>query len=266
MGRWHIRPDVFAEWKNKPPKKTFKTLSADTGLATGSISTAVSAGGSLETIELIGTKGLCMSNWRDLPIEADRVRLDDLEIPPGTYAVNWKDFVDGAEHIGNQIFQNKSGINTVLTFPGPSLIFAGLVMAKTLRQEEIMHTPLYVGLFVDKNAKSEDFPQFDAIRLPLFTLLIPRAMTETFPSREKRIGVIDDAILTGKTIDALRNYFDRMEPKPACVEFACHVCNYSQTLVKELTPKHKAVTSERNVRMPWGDAFAFENCFVRSEE
>jgi hypoxanthine phosphoribosyltransferase len=86
-------------------------------------------------------------------------------------------------------------------------------------------------------------------------------MMENYPDREKRICVIDDGILTGKTMDALRNYFDRLERRPARVEFACHVCNDSLTRIKQLAPMYHDATSAENVWMPWGEAFAFENCF-----
>lgn len=265
MDKWHIKRDVFAEWKNKPPKKTYKMLSEDTGLSTGAISNAVNNHCSIETIELLGATGLKMPDWRDLLIAIDRLRLDEQAVPAGTYPVNWGEFADGAKDVGKLLFRDLR-INAVLTFPGPSLIFAGLAMAKVLLREEIIRMPVYTAIFVDKRTPAKDFPQFDQIPMPLFKLLVPRALMENFPDREKRIGVFDDVILTGKTMDALRNYFDGLEPKPARVEFACHFCNDSQTLIKQLSPKCYIERPEKNVSMPWGNAFSFESCFEAAQE
>jgi hypothetical protein len=177
------------------------------------------------------------------------------------FPVDWKQLGDEAEDIGNKLF-SELRINALLTFAGPSLIFAGLVMARSLALKKIMRVPVYTAIFVHPNTSLKDFPGFDPVPTERFTILVPRALIQNYPNRKKRIAIIDDAIKTGKTMDALRNYFNGLEQRPTRVEFACCVCHRSRTFLKENTPICRLVRDEVKFRMPWGDAFSFEECFA----
>jgi hypothetical protein len=256
--KWRLKKDLFRR-RLDATVKTYEALRLKTGLSMGTITNVITGGCRYEITEKIASFGLDMGEkWTTMLVEEDRRRLNDT--PEGVYPVAWQDLVVGAQEVGRKLFRDQ-GVNTILTFPGPSLIFAGLTMAETLSREEIVRIPTHVAIFAEKNAPRTRSPQFDAIPMERFTVLIPRTLLQHDHGRDKRIGVIDDVILTGRVMDALRNYFSDLREKPASVAFACYICHEGRTLIPETTPICKLSRPEKIFRMPWGDASAFEHCF-----
>ena len=260
--KWRLKKDIFRSRLNATVK-TYQKLAEKAKVAPGTITNAQNDGCRLETIEAIARNGLGMGDeWPAILIDEDRNRLE-ATAPEGVYPVSWQQLVAGAEEIGRKVFVEER-VNALITFPGPSLIFTGLMMAKALTREESVRMPVYVALLVDRDAPSTRFPQFDAIPMERFTILLPKAVTRQNHDCDRRIGVVDDAILTGKTMDALRAYFGALKQKTASVEFACYICHDGRTLLPETTPICKVIRTEKIFRMPWGDASAFEHCFESS--
>lgn len=260
MKKYRIKEDVFVEAMNAL-EMTYASLAGEAHVAQGSITNALSGGVSLGKIEAIG-RALKGEAWRELVVDADRQRLN----PAGrraTYTVGWKELCEGARQIGKRLFDPKgaSRINTILTFPGPSLIFAGLVMVKALPLDQVIQTPVYTALFVKKLPRRNTFRDFDRVPVGRFTLLVPKSLLQDYPSRERRIAVLDDSVKTGKTMDALRDYFNALERKPASWSYVCYVCHHGRGFLEETTPIYRHMRPENRFVMPWGPAFAFEDCF-----
>jgi transcriptional regulator with XRE-family HTH domain len=188
-----------------------------------------------------------------------------IEGPDDVRIYTWKDFMEGAETVRSEIFNNdKFLFDAVLTFPGPSSIFCGLVLA-LLPLRVLIRIPVYTGIFVDaETAISARKKNFHAItvrpaRAREFKLLVPQ---ELIYGKAKRIIVIDDAVITGGTMKRLREVFAKI-----CeVKFACCVCYDGRDLPSDQPPEIiglKPLEPRKKFPMPWGrDSFCFEDAFV----
>ncbi|SRR5216684_2248782 len=258
-----LNEDVLREFMNDQGLHLYIDL-ADKALVGGStITNAITVGCLRETINKIENKGLGGLT------EEQRARLEisdgDPQAPDAPKQYTWDDLIHGAKNVAEKIFRdNKFHADAVLTFSGPSSIFAGLVLA-TLSREAFMRIPVYTAIFVDKNARGS-FPTFDTVPTPLFKILVPRALTT---DRTRRIAVIDDTIISGVTMDKLREFF-KAHYNPANVKFACCVC-YEGRMLPHLTPPEIIglfpPEPRKKFRMPWSepfclDSFCFEDCFL----
>lgn len=190
------------------------------------------------------------------PMEISR----DLNIEPGS-AMNytWDDLITGAKKVGDEIFGSKAFCaDAILTFPGPSSLFCGLVLA--MLPLKALLIPVYTAVFVD--AKTSTFGRssyFHVISMPAYKLLVPRELTA---DKTKKIAVVDDNVITGGAMEKLRTFF-RKNYEPRNVKFACCICYEGRTFPTEVPPEIIGLTrleQRRKFPMPWGrDSFCFED-------
>ncbi|MFE3846179.1 phosphoribosyltransferase family protein [Thermoplasmatota archaeon] len=111
---------------------------------------------------------------------------------------DWKDVEIGIEEISNKIFK-KFQPDVLLSLSGPGSIVANLMLTKTAK-----FIPLYVG--ISKKINSKDFtfePQkMKTITTTRWKTYIP---DEIFKLNNKRIVIIEDAVITGDTLNKLVN-------------------------------------------------------------
>jgi hypothetical protein len=179
-------------------------------------------------------------------------------------AFTWSELLEEAKYIRNEIFSAGFHADAILTFPGPSSIFAGLVMtADGNAQKELLRVPIYIAQLTDVDApvpsgflEVRTHPENAKRQLKI---LVPSALTDDDPDRKKSIVVIDDAIITGETMAALRKYFIEYDEAEK-IRFACCICYRALTLPHERAPEFNRIKSDDpEFIMPWGDAFAFTN-------
>ena len=174
------------------------------------------------------------------------------------HGYTWEDLIEGAQTVANKIFTNDNlAFDAVLTFPGPSSIFCGLVLAK-LPLKVFMRIPVYTAIFLDAKTQisSERKHCFLLLKTGSFTILVPRELLE---DEKKRIVVVDDTILTGGVMESLRKYFGSRN-----VQFACCICDDVYQLPNKKPPEIIGLDVESRHRfpMPWGrDSFCFEDAF-----
>src|ERR1051326_2448318 len=147
---------------------------------------------------------------------------------------NWARVMEGAKRIGRKVF-NEFGANTVLTFPGPSAVFANLVMATALSKEQFVRVPVYTVVLADKRVHS--VRGFKAINAKGFNLLVPRSLVQDDERRKRKIAVIDDSITTGRSLQQLREYFQKAGYKPQAITAASCVCFQGATVVQGEEPE-----------------------------
>jgi transcriptional regulator with XRE-family HTH domain len=181
--------------------------------------------------------------------------------PVGAKTYTWDDLVAGAKKVAEEISKDDTLRSAaVLTFPGPSSIFCGLVLA-ALPLKTFIRMPVYTAIFVDANTPtSEREAYFHVIELRLFKILVPRELTA---DRKKKVLVIDDTILTGGSMERLREFFDEI-CDPSNVKFACCICHDSRSFLTEIPPEIIALRpleQRRTFPLPWGDSFCFEDGF-----
>ncbi len=260
--KYRVNKAIFLEQMKANNLATYKALADKAKVAPASISNSLNRGCSARTVMLIGQDGFAMGNeWLALLVDKDRRRLEpSAPDRKGTCSFTWEQLEQGAKEIAKRLFDDLH-INTVLTFPGPSLIFTGLVMAKASRGKAIIRVPVYTAIFAAKDTPSREFPNVDRVPMERFDILVPRGLMANYRGRKKRIAVIDDAIITGKTMDELRQYFVGHTRTPDSVAFACYVCYSGRLTLRETTPIYVVAREERMFRMPWGDAFPFEYGF-----
>lgn len=178
---------------------------------------------------------------------------------------SWDELVSGAARVAQEICKDgKVFFDAVLTFPGPSSIFCGLVLA-TLPLKTFINLPVYTIQFVDANAP---VPQgrsqyFQKIKVGTFNVLVPKEVFE----KPMRIIVIDDTILTGGTMKEMRKYF-KARYGDWVVEFACCICYEGRTLLTEQPPEIIGLPLEQRLRfpMPWDShSFCFEDAYESIE-
>jgi len=187
-----------------------------------------------------------------LGVEPTKIVRDFHAEPAAAEPYTWDDLITGAKNVGGKIFEDeKLLVDAVLTFPGPSSLFCGLVLA-LLPLEIFVRTPVYTAIFVDKNTPTSKRLQcFHVIPMPRCKILVPRELTD---DRSKKIVVIEDATITGGTMKALRKFFAK-NYNPANVQFACCICYEGRTLPTEQPPEIRGLDSleqRRTFPMPWG--------------
>lgn len=175
----------------------------------------------------------------------------------------WRHLMTGAKVVAEKLYSKpKLHADAILTFPGPSSIFCGLVLAM-LPLKVFMRLPVHTAIFRDVNLPSPDPPHFHKIRSNAFNLFIPEALTNNCP---QRIFIIDDVILTGDTMALLRNFFANPKFEGNEITFACCICNDYHSLPSRKPPEIRGLPRwEPRLRfpMPWGySSFCFEDAFV----
>jgi len=153
----------------------------------------------------------------------------------------------------------------VLTFPGPSSIFANLVITRFLSPEKFLRIPVYTASFAD-NRPLADVSAFREIVLKnTFRLLMPRALVEDIPDQKRkniRVAIIDDSIITGTAMRVLRDYLQTVGYEKENVRVGCCVC-HEDVLKSSNKPDHWHISTHSDYySLPWGDSFSFDSYFV----
>ncbi len=232
---------------------------------------AAKAGVSLDTIKRAERGeakqlGIISKIAKALNVEPTAISQDFHQEPAAVKDYSWDDLVAGAKNVGEKIHKDETLLmDAVLTFPGPSSLFCGLVLA-TLPLKTFIRIPVYTGVFVDAHTPtSARLRHFHVITMPLFKILVPLELTE---NRTKKIIVIDDTIITGGTMEYLRKFFDE-NYDPRNVKFACCICHESRTFPTEKPPEIiglRPLEQRRTFPMPWGsNSFCFEDAFPLNE-
>jgi transcriptional regulator with XRE-family HTH domain len=185
------------------------------------------------------------------------LKLPSNEAPVGSAGeYTWKEVIKGAKVVAKKAF-NEWGADLVLSFAGPSCLFAGLVVTM-LPLGDIVRTKMYTAIFIRGKVRKPPvgFRKTSAVG---FTILVPEALLRD-PS--KKIVVIDDSITSGGTMEALRRFFKKNYDVQN-VHFACCVC-YDGLHVMPGVEIPEIVGIEPNAKhrgfnMPWEiKSFTFE--------
>jgi hypothetical protein len=196
----------------------------------------------------------------------DELFIFDPKKIPDDPEYSWDQIENGAIRVAPQIFERLKP-DAVLTFPGASSIFAGLVFAKApaASVRDAFRTPIYMAPLVNKAAPVPD-EFYPIVTKPVdrqkeFKILIPKALFSY-----RNIAVIDDTIISGVAMEALRYEFRKPEVSkpndPIVLTFACCVWHsglrISGRILPEIRGLDEPVGTEKFV-MPWGPGFCFED-------
>jgi hypothetical protein len=183
----------------------------------------------------------------------------------------WGRVDDGAVTVGKMLFGKTFRATAVITYSGPSAIFASLVMARTLPSDNaLLATPVYLAMHMERkaSAKIHEMPGFTVLKEKetqenknhQCVVFMPNALKLDDPKRRYRIAIIDDVIMTGRPLRLLKNYLvEKLGYKQDQIRVGCCVC-HNMTLVDrdERTPNcHGFSTKSERVQFPWGDGIFF---------
>jgi adenine/guanine phosphoribosyltransferase-like PRPP-binding protein len=174
----------------------------------------------------------------------------------------WKEIVPAAARVATRIFEEFHP-DAVLTFPAASSLFAGLVFAKAAAASlrDAFRTPVYTALLLNKAG-----PEIEGYHSILtepenperrFKILLPKALFSY-----RKIAVIDDTIISGVTMRALRKEFRKPDYAHIVVTFACCVWHSGLRITERVPPEIRGIeqpVATEKFQMPWGDAFSFED-------
>ncbi len=198
-----------------------------------------------------------------LDIVTERIVKGSSSLSTVTGGYLWHELLEGAQVVADEVFTNNElHVDAVLTFPGPSSIFCGLVLAK-LPLKVFIRIPVYTAIFLDSKIpiSKQRSQLFHEVRVGSFKVLVPRELVN---DKTKRIVVVDDTILTGRLMEELRKFFKKHHD-PEKAKFACCICYEGRTLPREQPPEIiglKDLEPRLRFRMPWEeDSFCFEDAF-----
>lgn len=186
-------------------------------------------------------------------------------LPPASPSVTsynsytWDDILAGAEHVGNAIFNRSYHADLVLTFSGPASIFAGLVLTKA-KAKLSTRVPMYIAFCLPKDSASQACADFLPVPTDVYTLCIPRALTEPETSTQRpKLAIIDDTIISGVPMRVLRK---RLSGKYD-LRIACCVCYEGRLIKPELSPDiFKFKDPFPKFFLPWGlESFSYDDTF-----
>jgi len=177
--------------------------------------------------------------------------------PKSTF-YSFEDMMAGARQAAKELALKWPPADAVLTFPGASSIFAGLVL-RTLALRKFLRIPVYTAIFKELDDHGP-FEEFEVVPTTRYKLLVPRAL---FKSRHERVIVIDDVILSGIAMEGLRKkceeYFDKKN-----VIFACCICDRHVTYrerPKVIGLRRRGLAKDSDFLLPWGKPYANEDAF-----
>ena len=201
-----------------------------------------------------------------LDFRPEEIQLQSLSLIPeqsNGAAYSWEDFEKGAREVSKQAF-GKFGATAVLTFPGTSLIFLGLVLAP-LPDEHAIRTRVYTSIMCRGKVRHR-LPGFKPAFADQFTIFVPETLLH---ERSTRIVVVDDYITSGGAMEALRRFF-KQNFDIHNVRFACCVCYdglKARTDPEAKVPDFVGIepyADRRVFKLPWGkDSITFEETFKK---
>lgn len=173
---------------------------------------------------------------------------------------DWEDIMAGARHVAKEVAFKRPPVDAVLTFPGASSVFAGLVLVTLRDPKRFLQIPVYTAIF----KKLNDHHRFGGFRVAAtrrFKVLVPEVL---FESGHKRIVVIDDTAISGGTMDELRRLLEKSFGVGK-VRYACCICHRSLTFGNRVRPEIIGLPRperEEKFPMPWGiDSYRNEEGF-----
>ena len=169
----------------------------------------------------------------------------------------FEDIMAGARQAAKELTLKWPPADAVLTFPGASSIFAGLVL-RTLALKKFLRIPVYTAIFKELKDRGS-FRHFHVVTTRRYKLLVPKAL---FKSRHKRIVVIDDVILSGIAMEELWKKLGKHFGEKN-VRFVCCICasyvTYRNRPVIGL--RKRGVEKSSDFLLPWGKPYANEDAF-----
>jgi hypothetical protein len=174
---------------------------------------------------------------------------------------DWAMVMKWARRAGKWTFRNFRA-DCLLTTPGPSAIFANLMMATTLSPPEFLLKPVHVASFLKGAYPISPYKGFNTIEVGHYTILVPKTLFQGDRRHTRRIAIVDDCVITGRAIAALRAYLKKRGYKPKTVGSVCGVSFVGAESLPETTPTFSAfVVQKQPFRLPWGYSYSFEDCF-----
>jgi adenine/guanine phosphoribosyltransferase-like PRPP-binding protein len=258
-----LRRKVFNEFLEKK-EISRKDVVANAGVSQTTITHAFTVGCSPDFIDKILTKGFKLPLTQE---ETERIVCwpddDKSQTPPSLHPYTFREVIEEAKWIGKRVFDDFRP-DAVLTFPGDGLIFAGLAMTQALSATERIRVPVYTVRLVTKGSPA--ISGFRAVSTKPknpdkeFTVLVPNPLIEDDPDRQRKIAIIDDTIISGVTMDALRDdFYNNLGYAKPNIQVACCVCYEARTFDYEQPPDiYRLVSPEPKFEMPWGPSFCFE--------
>jgi hypothetical protein len=172
----------------------------------------------------------------------------------------WSEVNRGATRVGKSIF-SRFKADAILTFPGPSQIFTSLAMAKSLSKEQFVCTPVHTAVLSSRKTRSNTLAASGFLEIPTdrYKIFVPGALILGDRKRKRRIAIVDDSVVTGLTMQALKmNLVERYKYHSENIWTACCVC-FKDAVYRPDSIAFKA--EEKHFHLPWGDSFSFESCF-----
>jgi len=185
--------------------------------------------------------------------------------------VGWVRVGDAASRVGKHLFGKPFGATAVVTYAGPSALFASFVMAKTLPAGgALLTTPVHLAMHMSRRAfaKIREVPKSftvleeseDQEKADQCVVLVPNALKQDDPQCKYKIAIIDDVIMTGRPLRLLKTFLTKTRGyKADHIKVGCCVC-HEMTLLRrdETTPAVYGFSTEsKSVRFPWGDGIFF---------
>jgi len=194
---------------------------------------------------------------------------------PGRDFFTWEHLEQGAEYIGGRIFKRDDGFypDAVLTFSGPSAIFASLTMTVALPREKLFLMPTYLAMWMDAGAGTPAVPGFTLLPGNGFFVLMPEALTrDPQGNMTRKLAILDDSITTGLPYQVLRrDLVKQFNYKRKNIKVACCVWYEGTSFLRKIMPdtkpdEFKFPTPTNNFRFPWGPAIYLPEDVTDEEE
>jgi len=177
----------------------------------------------------------------------------------------WNEVREAARSVGEEVF-GKFRANVIVSYPGPSAIFANLVLVEGLPERKaLLGKPVYLVQQRDwtetsRSRKAETLAGHRTLIGENVAILVPSALLNLIRTkrRQLRVAVIDDVILSGNLPALLRPYLVKKLGKRERVMFACfaYFKDTTDVIGREEPFSIEKVTSA-NFELPWGMPFWF---------
>jgi hypothetical protein len=222
------------------------------------------------------TKGISQATFSKIikRLQPTREQLNELIVergkvlPPNSSPhYTWENAEAAAMYVAGRLFgEGNLNPHAILTFAGASSLFAGLVLAKLPSVRDCLRIPVYNAVLVTKDSPERrgyrrwlTLPQ---LKSKQFAIDVPIALTEVRPRKKHKIAIIDDTIISGVTMETLREKFRKLKYPDLNIQFACFVCWRPRTEIPEKPPEiyvTEFISNARSFELPWGHSFCFED-------
>jgi adenine/guanine phosphoribosyltransferase-like PRPP-binding protein len=164
----------------------------------------------------------------------------------------------GADHVARAIFNDSFRADAILTFPGPSSIFAGLVLSSALGVAAV-RTPVYTAVCAPSDSDLDKAGFRSIPTASTYTVYLPELLTKSSTTHQIQLAIVDDVISTGEAMAALRKHF--ASRSGYLIRFACCICYEGCFQLPHVPPEvFKFKEMSPKVRMPWGlNSASFED-------